>query len=244
MQEGSARSARGEPSGAPRPAARPMEPLRAEPPALPHAGFGTGRDVWLFRHAEVAEDWQGRIYGALDVPLSRAGRRASRELARAFRALSFEHVLSSSLVRAATLARLLARATGATLATTPALREIERGRWIGRTAAEIQRDAPEEIAAFFERSWTYDGYGGESDGALCARAWPAFEAAVTSGARGPLAVVAHYNVIRVLVGRALGIPPPSSFRLRVDLARATLLQDGAAGWSLARANVRAPEAID
>jgi len=50
-------------------------------------------------------------------------------------------------------------------------------------------------------------------------------------------VVAHYNVLRILVARALGIAPPDSFRLRVDMARAVLLRDTPAGWVLARSNV-------
>jgi broad specificity phosphatase PhoE len=57
---------------------------------------------------------------------------------------------------------------------------------------------------------------------------------------GPLALAAHYNVIRVLVARAIGIAPAHSFRLRVDLGAVTVLADDPGGWRLLRANVRGP----
>jgi broad specificity phosphatase PhoE len=54
-------------------------------------------------------------------------------------------------------------------------------------------------------------------------------------------VCCHYNVVRVLVAHALGIAPPDSFRLRVDLSGATLLRDDPEhGWRLLRANVKSP----
>ncbi len=214
----------------------PAHPLEA-PPA--HPGCATGREVWLFRHGEVDAAWRGRIYGALDVPLSSAGRRASRALARAFASVPFECVVSSTLERAAQLGRLLAAASNAPLQLTPALREIERGRWVGGTFDKLALSAPHELAAWRARSWTWNGNGGESDGQVWARAWPVFERAVRAG-RGPLAIVAHRNVIRVLVSRALGIPPRESFELELDTSRAMRLCDGAQGWSLTARNVDRP----
>ena len=204
-----------------------------------HPGCGTGRSVWLFRHGAVDAVWRGRIYGGLDVPLSRTGRQASRRLARAFRPLGFEHILSSPLARARVLARLLSAATGSPLTVEPDLREIERGRWAGRAVAEIERTDPEEVEGFRERSWTYNDYGGESDGDVWRRAWPVFEAHVAAGS-GPLAVVCHFNVARILAACALGISARDSFRLRLDVTRAIELVDHPDGWRLRQANVTAP----
>lgn len=209
------------------------------PPRAPSPG--TGRELWLFRHGEVAPEWQGRVYGGLDVPLSRSGRRESRAVARRFRGIPFARVLSSDLDRARTLARLLSAASGAPLELSPGLREIERGRWAGRTVAEVQREAPQEVAAFFARSWSYTGHGGESDAALWERSWPPIEAALAARESGPLAVVAHYNVLRVVLARMLGVAPKDSFGLRVDLARAVLARDAPDGWQLVRSNVRGPK---
>lgn len=210
------------------------------PSAAPHhPGCGTGRSVWLFRHGAVDGAWEGRIYGGLDVPLSIAGRRASRRLARAFAGVRFERILTSPLERARVLARLLGAATGAPIEVADELREIERGRWAGRETGEIERSAPDEVRAFREHSWTYDGYGGESDGDVWRRAWPCFERHVERGT-GPLAVVGHYNVSRVLAACALGIALRDSFRLQLDVARAIELVDAPDGWRLRRSNVSAP----
>ncbi|HVS19563.1 MAG TPA: histidine phosphatase family protein, partial [Planctomycetota bacterium] len=52
-----------------------------------HPGLATGTTIWLFRHGEVHEDWQGKAYGGADVPLSAAGERDTRAVAEAFAAL-------------------------------------------------------------------------------------------------------------------------------------------------------------
>lgn len=214
-----------------------QDPTAARAPLCP--GRGTDRPLWLFRHGAVDPSWAGRIYGGLDVPLSIPGRRQSRRLARAFRSVPFERILTSPLERARVLARLLSAATGAPVEVVDELREIERGRWSGREAAEIQRTAPDEVRGFRERSWTFVEHGGECDGDVWRRAWPRVEAHVAAG-RGPLAIVGHYNLTRVLVAAALGIAPRDSFRLRLDAARAIELVDRAEGWRLRRLNVPAP----
>jgi hypothetical protein len=53
-------------------------------------------------------------------------------------------------------------------------------------------------------------------------------------------ITTHYQVLRSIVAAALGLAPARSHALQNDLGQATLLVDGPHGWTLARANVRAP----
>jgi probable phosphoglycerate mutase len=198
--------------------------------------------VWLFRHGEVHEEWQGKVYGGLDVPLSGAGEADTARVAEAFAGLRPERILSSTLVRARRLGEALSAATGAPLETDAGLVEVRRGRWQGLTVADLMERHPQEVAAFYADPWGYDSHGGESDRDLLARAWPAFERGVRAVDGGCLAVACHYNVLRVLLARAVGIAPEHSFRLRVDLAAACRLVDAPGGWVLERANVRHPQA--
>jgi broad specificity phosphatase PhoE len=211
-------------------------------PTEPEPSFGSGTRVWLFRHAEVHEDWQGKAYGGMDVPLSERGRADTLRLGERFGGLPFRAVISSNLVRARLLGELLAERSGAPLIVSAGLAEIARGRWQGRTVADLHERSSDEVAAFYADPWHFNGHGGETDADVAARAWPVLAAALAE-ARGdprqrPLAVAAHYNVLRVLVARALGIPPSRSFRLRIDLGALTVLRDDPAGWRLERLNVR------
>ncbi len=208
-------------------------------PRLPHPGFGSGAQVWIFRHGEVAEAFQGLAYGGMDVDLSESGHGESVALAARFRGFPFRAVVASTLVRARTLGELLSKESGAPLETSPGLVEIFRGRFQGRPMKELLAQHERELAAIYDDPWNCRVHGGETDADVLARAWPVLESALTRHG-GPLAIACHYNVVRNLVAHALGLEPNASFRVRVDLTAGVLLEDAPGGWRLLRANVRSP----
>lgn len=210
-------------------------------PDRPHPGFGTGTELWLFRHGEVHADWHGRAYGGMDVPLSERGLADSAERARSFGRLPFRRVVSSSLSRARLLGECLAQSSGAQIEVTAELAEIQRGEWAGRSIAQIYESEPERVRAYFADPWNVVIPGAENDSHVFARAWPVVERSVRAAAPGPVALTSHYNVIRVLVSYLLGIAPRDSFRVRVDLSSAVALRDEPGGWRLLRSNVRTPD---
>ncbi|MEW6071929.1 MAG: histidine phosphatase family protein [Planctomycetota bacterium] len=227
-------------------AGSPLPPDAAADLALPHPhphpGWGTGTRVWLVRHAEVHPDWQGRAYGTLDVPLSAEGEERTREMGRDFGCLDLAVVISSPLERAARLGRAVAAGAGLAAIPEDGLREIHRGRWEGLAVDELHARFPAEIDAFYADPWGWAGHGGENDAAIAARAWPAVERAVQRTRGGTILAATHYNVIRVLVGCALALPPGRTFALRVDTGGAVLLVDAPGGWRLVHSNVPAPPA--
>ena len=205
----------------------------------PHPGFGTGHTVWLFRHGEVDERFQGLAYGGMDVPLSAHGRRDTEALAARFAGYPFRAVVASTLQRARELGECLSRESGAPLELHAGLVEIFRGRFQGRTMTELLAAHEAELAAIYDDPWNCRVHGGETDEDVLARAWPVLEDALARHG-GPLALACHYNVVRNLAAHALGLAPNASFRLRVDLTAAVVLHDGPDGWRLVRANVRSP----
>jgi broad specificity phosphatase PhoE len=198
----------------------------------------TDARLWLLRHAEVHEDWQGKAYGGLDVPLSDRGKEHTARIAQAFAHVPLRAIHTSPLERALSLGQALAKATGAELRVEAGLAEIDRGRWQGRPIADLLREFSAEVEAFYADPWNFRMHGGENDRDVLERAWPVVEEAFA--ARETIALTTHYNVIRVLVAHLLGIEPKMSFRLRVDTGGAVLLERNAAGWNLVRSNVRAP----
>lgn len=226
-----------------RPPDIPDDPHAPAPERAPSLGLGVR--VWLVRHAEVHDDWQDKAYGNLDVPLSPAGERETRDLAAAFAQVPLARVASSPLSRALRLGENLAESTSAPLAIDARLREVWRGAWQGLPREEFRARWEAERAAFAADPWNWKGHGGESDAEIFERAWAvlaetaraAFEAGGVT-----IALVTHYNVIRALVTRAVGLRPSQSFTFRNDTARASLLVDEPGGWVLARANVAGPDA--
>ena len=146
-----------------------------------HPGRGTETEVWLARHGEVHPDWQGRVYGSLDVPLSLEGERETLAVIERFRPLELGGVFSSNLQRALQFGRGVAEATGAPLVVESGLAEIDRGRWQGMPVAELLREREHEVSAFYADPWTWNGHGGENDRAVLERAVPVLERALGFG---------------------------------------------------------------
>jgi glucosyl-3-phosphoglycerate phosphatase len=225
-----------------RPPDIPDDPRAPAPERAPALGLGVR--VWLLRHAEVHDDWQDTAYGSLDVPLSDEGVQQTRELAAAFARVPVARVASSPLARALLLGESLSEATSAPLVVDPRLREVWRGDWQGLPREEFRARWEKERDAFAADPWNWKGHGGESDAEIFARAWEVLveTARAASGSNSrTIALATHYNVIRALVTRAVGLRPSQSFAFRNDTARASLLLDGPDGWVLARANVAGPD---
>jgi probable phosphoglycerate mutase len=213
-------------------------PTGLRPARRPHPGFRTGHTVWLFRHGEVAEEFQGLAYGGMDVPLSQRGRRDTEALAARFEGFPFRAVVASTLQRARELGQRLAQHSGAPLELHAGLVEIFRGRFQGRALTELLAGHEAELAAI------YDDRGTRA----CTAARPTRTSRALARGRArtprrPLAIACHYNVVRNLAAHALGLEPNASFRLRVDLTAAVVLHDGPDGWRLLRANVRSPRGL-
>lgn len=225
-----------------------MQMLRIPPPFPIPAGTtstappaarapGSGARVWLVRHAEVAAEWHGRAYGNRDVGLSERGLEQTAALAASFEGAPIVRVTSSNLVRALAIGRAISQAASCELAVDARLAEIWRGAWQELPSAEFRARWEADRETFLADPWTWKGHGGESDADVCARAWPAFEEALAGARGGEVVLASHYNVIRVLVTRALGLAAHESFAFRNDPACATLLCDEPAGWRLAEVNV-------
>lgn len=209
------------------------------PRPAPEPAPGSGTRIWLVRHAEVHADWHQRAYGNTDVPLSEAGIEQTRSMSASFGGVPLDLVVASQLARARAMGEGIARASGAPLAIDERLREIWRGEWQGLPSSEFRRRWELEREVFLADPWNWRGHGGESDAQVFARAWPALLEALARARGGTLALASHYNVIRVLVTRALGWRAHESFAFQNDPAHAALLVDAPGGWQLAGRNLDA-----
>jgi broad specificity phosphatase PhoE len=167
--------------------------------------------VVLVRHCEPDESMRGRLYGALDIPLSAAGYEQARAIAGALEGIRLDAVFSSPLRRALETAAPLARARGLEPVVHDGLRELSFGEVEGLSYDEIARERPE----LFER-WMSDPTGtrfpeGERFGDLRNRALEA--AAEIRTEHESAAIVAHGGITRAILAAALGMPDDTIFRL-------------------------------
>lgn len=159
--------------------------------------------LFVVRHAPAQVS--GLCYGQLDVPVAPAAEEAARVAIASLdalgltsaQALRFASIVTSPSARTRTLAEAMARALGQPAPRIDArLRELDFGRWEGRTWEELER---EDGPAFSEwmTSWQHArAPGGEGVGDLTLR----LEAFLDehAHARARCLLVTHAGPIRVL----------------------------------------------
>jgi broad specificity phosphatase PhoE len=173
----------------------------------------------LLRHGESEWNAAGRWQGQGDPPLSARGREQAARLAEALVDEGIEAIFASDLVRAAETAGFVAERLGLAVSSDPRLRELDVGRWSGRTRSEIEADDVADLAAFESGDREARAGGGECRREVAERAMSAIEEIAARHGEGCVAVVAHLGVIRELLpGTDLG-NAESHGVLAADLSR-------------------------
>lgn len=143
--------------------------------------------------------------------------------------------------RALTSPLLRARQTAAALSldarAEPALRDLDCGRWAGRSLAEIAAAEPAGVAAWL-RDPGAAPHGGEALSSLLPRVAAFLRSA--GGAGGHTVAVTHAAVIRAAVLHVLDAPADAFWRIDVDPLSVTDLRHDGRRWAL-RAASRAPD---
>lgn len=164
--------------------------------------------ISLLRHGRTLADDENRFEGPFDAPLTAVGVEQARKLAERWEAdktRRYDRIISSPLIRAATTARIIGEAIGATVTEDPRWKEWDTGRIAGLPKDEAARLYP--LPAFVG---PYDRLGGgvaESSVELHARAARAVQALLDLPA-GRYLVVAHGCILNAALRSILGIPVP------------------------------------
>jgi broad specificity phosphatase PhoE len=156
-----------------------------------------GAALWLIRHGQTEWSRDGRHTGRTDVPLTDRGERQARALGPLLRDLAPSLVLCSPRVRAQRTAELAGLRVDAI---DDDLAEWDYGDYEGLTSAEICEQVP---------GWTiftHGARGGEQAGDVAERADRVLARAAEALPRGPVVLVAHGHISRVLGVRWVGLP--------------------------------------
>ncbi len=192
--------------------------------------------IVLIRHGEVHLDWRGRLYGAMDVPLSEAGMDQARDVAAELRGREFGHVISSGLGRAEFTANLLREdRPGMPRLDEPRFKERDRGDWAGLTADEIDGRLAGASDLWVSTRGMFNPPGGETMEQVMARVESGLQHWLTSTEGEPIVIVAHLWVLRAALALTLGLPAESAARAdiptagRIEISWPDRLSDGAKG---------------
>ena len=180
----------------------------------------SARELLLIRHAESVWNAEGRWQGHEDPPLSARGREQAAALAAELASAGVARLVTSDLLRARSTAEPLARALGLDLIADPRLRELDVGRWGGRTRQEIAVRDADLLARFDAGDPDARAGGAESLALLRARALGALRELCASAPGGRLALVTHLGWLRA-------VWPGADFaHAEWRIARSTALLDG------------------
>ena len=170
----------------------------------------------LVRHVAPCESVKGRVYGALDVPLSPEARSQAEQLAEALEGEDLAAVYASPLRRAVETAAPIAEKHGLTPQVHGDLREIDFGELEGERYEDLERRRPELLRSWME--WMEDPAsvtfpGGESFAELRTRALAAAGEIRERHHGSSAAVVAHGGVTRAILAGSLDLREHALFRL-------------------------------
>jgi broad specificity phosphatase PhoE len=173
----------------------------------------TLNELWLARHGETEWSLSRRHTGRTDIPLTARGERQAAALGERLRGVEFSLVLASPLERARRTAELAG--FGEQLAFDEDLMEVDYGEYEGRTTAEIHRARPDWDL------WRDGCPGGETIAEAATRAERVI--ARVRAVDGPVLLVGHGHLTRMLASRALTLGPDHGRHLALDPASLSIV---------------------
>ena len=188
----------------------------------------TSGPIFLVRHGETEWNRARRYQGWSDSPLTGLGVAQAEAIGHRLAALpdaARAPIVASPIGRARRTAEIIAAQLGrhpATLRFDDRLKEISLGSWDGLLRKEIVARAPEVFAEHGPFGWYFHTPDGERYDEFAGRIadW------LAAVGEGPLIVVAHGVVTRVLRGLYGGLPRDRALRLEVPQDRIFRLADG------------------
>lgn len=191
--------------------------------------------LYLVRHGQTAWNLQEIVQGHSDIALDEVGTRQAVQVARAFRGVEVERILTSDLSRSLETARLISEMVSVPLETKRELRErgfgVHEGKPYELIRTTLDREATENGHDPFEHRFLE----GESLKDVWDRISPVVEDLHAD--RRKTVVVSHGGVLGLMLARLICAGPGSARSFRFANASITeLSRRGDHGWAIDRLN--------
>jgi probable phosphoglycerate mutase len=175
----------------------------------------------LVRHGATDATEEGRFSGSHGAELSEQGRWQAARLGERLAPQNIARIYTSPLSRALDTARIISGHCRLEPVIRDGLREIGHGHWEGLLREEVERQFPDEYAAWEADPFTVAPAGGESGVSVLARALPVIRELVTTHPGEQLVVVSHKATLRIVLSSLLGFDA-RGYRDRLDQSPACL----------------------
>lgn len=169
------------------------------------------RNVLFIRHGQTEFNTEGRLQGAMPIPLNENGRRQSGALAEYLRTLPVEALYTSPRQRAKETAEIIARSLRMEALDDERLSEIAFGKFEGHTFAEVKQRFPEAFAKWESGYRPYRVPGGESRLDVQLRMQAAWDE-IVSADRETVAIVGHSSAMMILLASMFAFLPNKRIR--------------------------------
>jgi probable phosphoglycerate mutase len=157
--------------------------------------------IYLIRHGEIDRPAPRTFIGQIDLALNANGIRQAEALHEQLKNIPFSGIFTSPLQRAVQTAALASGQSVESLHPIEQFKEINLGAWEGLTVDQVRKLYPQD---YEQRGRDLEFFrpqgGGESFADLSVRCYPPL-LGLAKAHPGPLLVVAHAGVNRVLISR-------------------------------------------
>ncbi|MDA0667520.1 MAG: histidine phosphatase family protein [Planctomycetota bacterium] len=167
--------------------------------------------LFLIRHGAVSPARHGSFYGGTEVDLSPQGRIEAKNAAVQLQAIPLQALYASPLSRAQFGAeQVRAGRMDMEIRSLEGLKEIARGRWIGKTPNEVDAQYPADRESHRLDPWNWRAHEGESLGDLRTRVLACLTDIVQEhSGDGAVALVSHMFPIRAVLADAMHLDLPA-----------------------------------
>ncbi len=176
----------------------------------------------LIRHGETDWNAEGRLQGAIDIPLNALGVRQAQAAARSLREQSFDALYCSDLQRARMTAEIIGDALHLPARIDARWRERHLGLLQGLTREEANARFPDAYGTLKARRPDYLPPEGEAIDALVTRVEAVLAQIAREHAGQNVIVVSHGGVLDIAYRLVMGIP--------YNLVRSWRLNNAALNW--------------
>lgn len=119
-------------------------------------------EVLLIRPGSTRFDEEGRIKGALDIPLTSKGTRQVKETAEQLASMHLDRLYVAPCESAQQTGKILAKRCGWKFRTVDCFRNLDHGLWQGKLVEEVRRLQPKVYKQFQENPANFCPPGGET----------------------------------------------------------------------------------
>ena len=162
-------------------------------------------NLYFLRHGETLASKTGGFCGTSDVDLTPEGIMMAQNFADAYKSVPWKAIFSSPMRRTIATAKPLCELVGIEMQLRDGLKEIDFGKWEGKTPVEVDREYHDEYVRWqSEPGWNAPP-GGERAIDIARRSSRVIEEIETTYPDGNVLLVAHKATIRIMLCSLLGI---------------------------------------